>query len=97
MRVIKVLIFVSLVLLGSVASSNAYKDGTAALEARDFEIAHFMLLEEATNNNALAQYNLGSMYHVGYGVEQDKETALMWLTKSAKLGNAWAQLYLGQA
>jgi TPR repeat protein len=97
MRVIKVLIFVSLVLLGSVASSNTYKDGTAALEARDFEIAHFMLLEEATNNNALAQYNLGTMYHVGYGVAQDKETALMWFTKSAKLGNALAQLYLGQA
>ena len=97
MRIIKVLIFVSLVLSASTASSNTYKDGTEALQAKDYESAHFMLLEEAMNNNALAQYNLGYMYHQGYGVEQDKETALRWFTKSAKLGNNWAQFYLGQA
>jgi len=97
MRVIKVCIFVWLVLSSSIASSNTYKDGTAALEARDFEIAHIMLLKEAMNDNALAQYSLGYMYHFGYGVKEDKEAAMKWVTKSAMLGNDQAQFRLGQA
>jgi hypothetical protein len=48
-----------------------------------------------TRSNAVAQYNLGSMYENGEGVIQDYEAALEWYTLAAERENAEAQNNLG--
>lgn len=40
-------------------------------------------MELAKNGNAEAQFNIGEMYEVGYGVKQDKKQARYWISKSA--------------
>jgi TPR repeat protein len=40
---------------------------------------------------ALAQYNLGVMYHNGQGVAQNHEEAVKWYRKAAEQGYADAQ------
>lgn len=42
-----------------------------------------------------AQFQLGSCYHFGTGIEQNAEQAVYWLELSAKQGNAYAQFALG--
>eukprot|EP00729_Bicosta_minor_P019656 gene19656-biopygen1572 len=43
----------------------------------------------------VAQYNLGSMYYRGKGVEQDHVEAAKWFRKAAEAGHAMAQFNLG--
>ena len=43
----------------------------------------------------MAQYNLGVMYHNGYGVRQDYKKSKEWFEKSATQGFAEAQFNLG--
>src|SRR2546430_1701623 len=49
----------------------------------------------AEQGHALAQFNLGIMYGKGQGVARNKVTSMMWLGRSAKLGDAGAQYELG--
>jgi len=53
------------------------------------------LLKLAEKGDALAQFNLGSMYDNGEGVEQDFKEAVKWYRKAAEQGHANAQTYLG--
>ena len=41
----------------------------------------------AEKGNAIAQFNLGVMYHKGKGVTQDNKLAYMWFYIAASLGN----------
>jgi len=49
----------------------------------------------AEQGHALAQHNLGVMYHNGLGVPQNHKTAFKWFTLAAEQGLAPAQYYLG--
>jgi TPR repeat protein len=49
----------------------------------------------AERGNANAQFNLGLLYYLGEGVEQDEEEAFHWYKKAAEQGNANAQCNLG--
>ena len=53
------------------------------------------LLKLAEKGDALAQFNLGSMYDNGEGVEQDFKEAVKWYRKAAEQGHANAQNTLG--
>jgi len=41
----------------------------------------------ADQGNAIAQYNIGSMYATGHGVPQDDVTAHLWFSLSAAQGD----------
>jgi|TARA_B100000795_G_scaffold181885_1_gene137868 TPR repeat protein len=41
----------------------------------------------AEKGNAIAQFNLGIMYHKGKGVTQDNKLAYMWYSIAASSGN----------
>lgn len=49
----------------------------------------------AEQNNAEAQYNLGQMYELGYGVPQDYKTAAEWYRKAGRQKYAKAFFNLG--
>jgi len=49
----------------------------------------------AEQGYAAAQYNLGTLYFQGHGVQKDETKALEWSTKAAQQGYATAQYNLG--
>lgn len=50
---------------------------------------------ETEKVDAAAQFNIGTMYYFGYGVDIDKPKAIKWYRKAAELGDAQAQFNLG--
>ena len=67
---------------------NVYHDTAKAVQ----------LLEETANNNNWCAYLLGKLYLFGSNdIENDKEKAIEWLTKSAEAGNEYAETLLQQA
>lgn len=49
----------------------------------------------ADQGNAAAQFNMGMIYHAGYGVAADDAVAAVWFQKAAEQGFARAQSALG--
>ena len=52
-------------------------------------------MEMAKGGDADAQYNLGSVYETGFGVEADPDEAVRWYKEAAAQGHQLAQLKLG--
>ena len=52
------------------------------------------ILPLAEQGNAKAQFNVGSIYDIGKGVQQDFVEAIKWYKRSAEQGNAKAQYNL---
>ncbi|KAF9997435.1 hypothetical protein BGZ79_008868 [Entomortierella chlamydospora] len=52
-------------------------------------------LAAAKQGNADAQFNMGYMYEMGYGVVVDYSTSMEWYQKAADQGHAYAQCSLG--
>lgn len=48
-----------------------------------YKRARMWLLPLAVDGNAEAQYGIGYMYYYGYGVQQDTDTGLFWISRSA--------------
>jgi len=61
----------------------------------DFSDSAERYREGAEQGDAEAQFNLGSCYYHGEGIEEDKEEALKWFLKAAEQGLASAQFKLG--
>ena len=53
------------------------------------------LIKAAEQGDAVAQFNLGSMYRKGQGVRQDYQEAIRWFRLAAEQGDAVAQFNLG--
>ena len=53
-------------------------------------------MELAKGGHKEAQYNLGVLYHNGWGLTQDDTQAAYWWTRSSQQGGTQAQLNLGQ-
>jgi TPR repeat protein len=72
-----------------------FDEGLAAYHAEDYTaaLAEFRPLAEA--GEARAQYRLGVMYNMGFGVKADPETAALWLGRAAEQDVADAQFILG--
>lgn len=60
--------------------------GVAALESEDYTQAFQTLLPQAEAGNAEAQANVGLLYFLGFGVNQNLEEAAHWLKKAAANG-----------
>lgn len=59
------------------------------------EAAHYYLAA-AQRDHDFAQYNLAMLYFDGYGVEPDREQALLWFLRSARQRNAKSSHMVGR-
>lgn len=66
-----------------------------ALRNQEYDIAHDLFYSLAGQDNALAQYETGALYHRGAGVKPDVARAARWYASAAELGHAEAQYRLG--
>jgi len=62
--------------------------GLQALKSGDYALAAKEFLVDATQGNAVAQYNLGILYHEGHGVPRDFNEAVRWFRLAAEQGAA---------
>ena len=76
-------------------ASAQYSVGFRHLRQENFKPAVHWLERSAEQDYAPAQYNLGSMYWYGKGVERDVAKAVFWMAKPAAQGSAMAQGRLG--
>ena len=99
-RAFRLAISAAILLLAAAASATpvaaqGYGTAVAAYERGDYPTALRLFRTLADQGNASAQYDLGSMYENGEGVEQDYAEAAKWYRRAAKQGHKLAQLHLG--
>ena len=83
-----------LLLASAAAKAENYNDGFIAAEKGDYKSALQYWGPLADQGNAAAQFNVGTLYHGGLGVNLDEAKAIEWYKKSAKNGYHKAQEYL---
>lgn len=66
-----------------------------SMQAGNYAVAYCIWQPLADGGDTLAQYNIGWMYHNGYGLSIDDETALFWWLKAALSGHPDAHFALG--
>jgi TPR repeat protein len=76
-------------------AADTIDDAIAAHNRGDYETAERLFRPLAEQGDAVAQYNLGDLYHNGQGVPQDYAEAVRWYRMAAEQGYAWAQNNLG--
>ncbi len=76
------------------AAAGPLEDGLAAYHERDYAKAFELFRPLAEGGNATAQFELGTLYAEGKGVEQSDTTAASWFHRAAEQGNAEAQYNL---
>ncbi len=82
--------------LGLMAPAWAvWHEGGQAYHRGDYPTALRELRPLARQGDAIAQYNLGSMYGRGQGVPQDYAETVKWYRKAAEQGHATAQFMWG--
>ena len=91
--IIPVLLFS--LLLGVPSYSADFNKGLTAAQSGDFATALKEWKPLAEEGNAVAQNNLGLMYHNGWGVPQDYKEAVNWYRLAVEQGYAIAQYNLG--
>lgn len=77
------------------ADAEAVDAAFAALQNQEYETAYDLFYTLAAQDNALAQYELGALYHRGAGVDKDLIRASRWYERSAEQGYGEAQYRLG--
>ncbi len=88
-----------IIFLTSCVTSNQrlYESGISALDVQDYATAHELFKELADIGDAKAQYELGTIYLYGRGVEPDPNQSAQWYMLAAKSGLPEAQYSLGIA
>jgi len=72
------------------------RDAVIALKSGDYETAFKIWLPFAERGSSAIQWNIGTLYHLGKGVDKDIDKALYWYKESAELGYHAGQHSLGQ-
>lgn len=85
---------VALSILSSPARAGL-KEGVAAYEAGDLQLAYKEFRAGADKGEADCQFNVALMFEKGIGVTKDEKEAVVWYRKSAEQGNSHAQFNLG--
>jgi TPR repeat protein len=70
----------------SVRMSEQFEQGKRSFVDGEYKQALHELLPTAVYGNAKAQYAVGFIYYNGYGVPQDTESGIFWMTMSANQG-----------
>ncbi|KAF9902540.1 hypothetical protein EC991_004792 [Linnemannia zychae] len=74
--------------------ATMFRDGQGGVP-QDYEAAMDWYLKAANQGDDVAQYNLGHMYHNGYGVLEDFKQAMIWYLAAADQGYALAEHNVG--
>lgn len=90
-------VFFSLSLGLVTAATAGYDEGAAAFIRGDYETAWQEWLALGERGHQSAQYNLGVLYSIGLGVDQDYAEASKWFRRAADRGLPAAQMRLGTA
>jgi|KBSSwiStaDraftv2_1062776.scaffolds.fasta_scaffold911785_1 TPR repeat protein len=77
------------------ALADALEEGIAAYRNKDYAKAAELWRPLADKGIAPAQYQLGTLYAEGKGVEQNDAIAALWFERAANQGDAAAQYNLG--
>jgi TPR repeat protein len=95
---ITILLVFTILLIFSVVSRiffNDFQDGWIAYEKRDYKTARELWLPLAEQGDPRAQFFLGFMQDMGFGVPEDDKKALKWYQLAAEQGDSRAQLFAG--
>ena len=80
-----VVIAILFYLLSSLAvKADEYAKAFEALERGDYKTASFYLSFFASNGDSVAEYNMGTLYRDGLGVEKKPKVALSWFYLAAQ-------------
>jgi len=60
-----------------------YNKGLNYYQNNNYKKAYPIILKEAKKGNKEAQYLLGNMYEHAYGIQKDKNKAILWYKKSS--------------
>jgi TPR repeat protein len=95
---VTILIVFTILLIFSVVSRiffNDFQEGWNAYEKKDFQTARELWLPLAEQGEPRAQFFLGFMHDMGFGVPEDDKKALKWYQLAAEQGDSRAQLFTG--
>ena len=97
MKKLSILLLAMLLPMISMAQSAeaCYKKGKEYYDKRDYKQAVEWYQKAADQGYADAQYDLGRMFNMGFGVTKDNAKAVEWFQKAANQGHADAQNYMG--
>ncbi|MDH5446948.1 MAG: SH3 domain-containing protein [Gammaproteobacteria bacterium] len=85
------LLLLSSALCGAVEPSQSASE---AMQKGDYAVAYHLWIPQARSGDKVAQYNIGWMYHNGYGLVIDDDQARHWWELSANQGYTEAQFAL---
>lgn len=92
-------IFIAAFVIASASSvpvlADALEDGIAAYHNKDYAKAVELWRPLADKGVAAAQYQLGTLYAEGKGVDQNDAIAAVWFQRAAEQGDAAAQYNMG--
>jgi TPR repeat protein len=94
--VLSLMMTVTVVGCASARINQELQRGRLNFEGGFYKDAFHQLLPLASEGNKEAEYAVGYMYYNGYGVNQDLESGMFWIKKSAALGYEPAIKALGQ-
>ena len=87
-------LFVLGLLFFSACSKPSIESADALYEKKQYAEA-FKIYQSLSGKNPQAQYQLGRMYQIGEGIEQNIEESFKWYEKAAEQGHVEAQYQLG--
>ena len=89
-------LILSLGMILTLSFGDTLEEGKTAYYKKDYATAIKIYEQLANQGNAEAQYEIGSMYQLGDGVQNDNKKANHWYEKAANQGHIDAQFYLGE-
>ena len=76
--------FLLLLTISSVMFHDDFQSGWSSYVNKDFKTAHKLWLPLAEEGNARAQFFMGYMYDLGFGVQEEDQEAEKWYRLAAK-------------
>ena len=92
---VTILLVFAILLIFSVVSRiffNDFQDGWEAYEKKDYKTARELWLPLAEQGEPRAQFFLGFMHDMGFGVPEDDKEAIKWYQLAAEQGYAEAKV-----
>ena len=94
----RALLLGSLLLLGGCDEQQAqYRLAMKHLFQRDYPAGAALLATLSDNGHAPAQFRLGFLYRLGFGVPRNPRLAIYWFEKAARQGEVGGQYWLAES
>ena len=95
--IIRLTLIMAIVLTVAQVHADDFEDGVDAFLNGDYIISMQKFKALAEQGDAGAQSNLGMLYEIGKGVQQDPQKAVYWYLKAVAQGDKFAQYNLGRS